>query len=138
MSGTAVIYWSGSGNTEAAARLVAKGAGAEVCLHVEDASLDAIEGASVVAFGCPALGDEWIDETQLAPFIESAKDALAGKRVALFGSYGWGGGEWLAKWRASLISSGIDVMEETLAVKEAPDDKTSRECEAFGSRIAAS
>lgn len=136
MSSVAVLYWSGSGNTEAIARAVAQGARAEVCKHIADASLDDIKSASVVAIGCPALGDEWIDETQVAPFIDSAREVLAEKRVALFGSYGWGNGEWLKKWRDSLVGSGLDVLEDALAIREAPDASSTAECTAFGERIA--
>ena len=96
---TAVIYWSGTGNTEAMARAVAEGmtaAGAEVVLltpaEVAPGDLNAY---AAIAFGCPAMGAEVLEETEFQPMFDACKRSLGGKRVALFGSYGWGDGEWM-------------------------------------------
>lgn len=131
----AVIYWSGSGNTEKMASLIAEGAGAE-CRHVAGVSPDDLSDFSVVALGSPALGDEGIEETEMAPFIASASDVLKGKKIALFGSYGWGGGEFAARWRDRLTESGLEVIGDVLAVKESPEGEDAKKCIAFGKTLA--
>ena len=60
MSKIAVVYWSGTGNTEAMANLVAEGAtsaGAEAeVISCADFSADKATGYDAFAFGCPAMG----------------------------------------------------------------------------------
>lgn len=130
-----IIYWSGSGNTEKIANLIAEGAGAE-CACVADISPGDISDCLSVALGSPALGDEGIEETEMGAFISSVSTALKGKKIALFGSYGWGGGEFLRQWRERLTSEGFDVMEELLAVKESPEGEAAEKCLAFGKMLA--
>ena len=103
MGKIAVVYWSGTGNTEAMASAVADGAksaGAETVMLTAaefDASMmDAFNG---IAFGCPAMGAEELEEGEFAPMFESCETKLSGKKIALFGSYGWGDGEWMRNWR---------------------------------------
>ena len=95
MSKAAIVYWSATGNTEAMARAIAEGgkeAGAEVTLQsVSDVDAAALLSADLLAFGCPAMGDEVLEESEFEPFFAGIEDRRAGKRVALFGSYGWGG-----------------------------------------------
>ena len=102
MKKTAVIYWSGTGNTEAMANAVAegmKGAGAEVSLLSADAvSAADLAGLDAVALGCPAMGSEVLEEDVFEPMFSSCKKQFVGKSAALFGSYGWGDGEWMRTW----------------------------------------
>ncbi|MDL2263534.1 flavodoxin domain-containing protein [Synergistaceae bacterium OttesenSCG-928-I11] len=135
MSNIVVLYWSGSGNTEKMAQLIAEGASA-TCKHVADATPDELHDVSLVTFGSPALGDEGIDETELAPFIASANAALQDKTIALFGSYGWGNGEWLRLWGEELSKSGCRVLPDRLAIREAPEGDDVAKCIDFGRALA--
>lgn len=102
MSKINIIYWSGTGNTEAMANAVAEGAkkeGAEVkVIEVGNASIDDVTGVDKVAFGCPAMGSEELEEGEMRPFMDEADDVLSGKKVAIFGSYEWAEGEWMKTW----------------------------------------
>ena len=102
MKKTAVIYWSGTGNTEAMANAVAEGlrsAGADAALLTADAvDASALAELDAVALGCPAMGAETLEEDVFEPMFSACKKTLAGKKVALFGSYGWGDGEWMRTW----------------------------------------
>lgn len=101
---TAVIYWSGTGNTEAMAKAVAEGAGAELFdLSEFSGSIDDYEA---IAFGCPAMGAEELEEGEFEPFFSGIESKLSGKKVALFGSYGWGDGEWMRNWEDRVRSDG--------------------------------
>ena len=99
MDKTAIIYWSGTGNTEAMAKAIASGmqeSGAEVdVLNVIDANTSVADSYTKLAFGCPSMGDEVLEEGEFEPFFSSVESALGGKKVALFGSYGWGDGQWM-------------------------------------------
>ena len=103
---TAVVYWSGTGNTEAMARAVAEGmtaAGAEaVLLTPAEVAPGDLNAYAAIAFGCPAMGAEVLEETEFQPMFDACKRSLGGKRVALFGSYGWGDGEWMRTWGRGL------------------------------------
>ncbi len=131
----AVIYWSGTGNTEAMAEAVAQGAGAELfgvsAFSGEAADYDAL------ALGCPAMGAENLEESEFEPFFEGIESKLSGKRVALFGSYGWGDGEWMRQWEERVRKSGaVLVNDKGLIVNEAPDDAALAECKALGAALA--
>ena len=110
MKKTAVIYWSGTGNTEAMASAVAEGmrqAGAECSvLTSADVTADTVAALEAVALGCPAMGAEELEETEFAPMFDAVKSALAGKSVGLFGSYGWGDGEWMRSWEEDCLAAG--------------------------------
>ncbi len=132
---TAVIYWSGSGNTEAMAKAVAEGAGAEL-FNVSDFSGDVAE-YDRLAFGCPAMGAENLEESEFEPFFAENEDKLSGKKVALFGSYGWGDGEWMREWAERVKNDGaVLVNDEGLIVNEAPDDAALADCKALGAKLA--
>lgn len=136
-----IIYWSGTGNTEAMASLISEGAkekGADVALlNVAEASNDDIADADIVALGSPAMGDEVIEESEMEPFIESAADVLKGKKVALFGSYGWGSGQWMEDWTQKMEQDyGADVINDGLIVNEAPEGEAEEECRDFGRDLA--
>ena len=96
MSKVAVVYWSSTGNTEAMANAVADGIrekGGEAVLHTcEDFDGSKVAEYDAIAFGCPAMGDEVLEDTEFEPMFDGCKDALKGKNIALFGSYGWGRG----------------------------------------------
>ena len=131
----AVIYWSGTGNTEAMASAVAEGAGAEL-YSVSQFSGDVSE-YDRLAFGCPAMGAENLEEGEFEPFFEGIESKLSGKKVALFGSYGWGDGEWMREWAERVRNDGaVLVNDEGLIVNETPDDAALADCKALGAKLA--
>ena len=118
---TAVIYWSGTGNTEALAKAAAEGANAEL-FAVSDFSGNAAD-YEAFAFGCPAMGAEVLEEDEFEPFFTDIESSLSGKKVLLFGSYGWGDGEWMRNWCERTKAAGAElVAEEGFIVNEAPSD----------------
>lgn len=135
MKKVAVVYWSGTGNTEAMAQAIAegaKGAGAEVdLLGPGEFSASAAADYGSVAFGCPAMGAEELEEMEFAPMWEDVKNALGGKTVVLFGSYGWGDGEWMRSWEES--AGGVD---ETYICQEHPGPAEEEACRALGVKLA--
>lgn len=131
---TAVIYWSGTGNTEAMAKAVAEGAGAEL-FSVSAFSGD-VADYDAVAFGCPAMGAENLEEGEFEPFFEGIEIKLSGKKVALFGSYGWGDGEWMRTWEEDCASAGIRLAADSVTCCEAPDDEALSACLALGKKLA--
>ena len=139
MKKAAVIYWSGTGNTEAMANAVAegmKGAGAEVSLLSADAvSAADLAGLDAVALGCPAMGSEVLEDMEFEPMFDGCKSSLKGKRVALFGSYGWGGGEWMHNWERDCRSSGIQLACDSVICNEAPDGAALAACQALGKAL---
>ena len=130
----AVIYWSGTGNTEAMASAVAGGAGAEL-YSVSQFSGDVSE-YDRLAFGCPAMGAENLEEGEFEPFFEGIESKLSGKKVALFGSYGWGDGEWMRTWEEDCASAGIRLAADSVTCCEAPDDEALSACQALGKKLA--
>ena len=118
---TAVIYWSGTGNTEAMAKAVAEGANAEL-FTVSEFSGN-IADYDVIAFGCPAMGAEVLEEDTFEPFFANIEGSLSGKKVLLFGSYGWGDGEWMRNWYDRTEAAGAELIgDEGVIVNEAPSD----------------
>lgn len=135
-----IVYWSGTGNTEAMANLIGEGAkeaGANVSVKTTaEASLDDIKNADVVALGCPSMGDEVLEECEFQPFMDSAMADLKGKKVAIFGSYGWGDGRWIREWHENLTSNGCILLNEGLMVNGAPAGDGEAECKELGKTIA--
>ncbi len=134
----AVVYWSGTGNTEAMAMAVANGAkqkGADVKLS-QCSSFNAsdVQLYDAFAFGCPAMGAEELEDSEFIPMFDACKSQLSGKPVVLFGSYGWGDGEWMRTWEEDCISNGIKVVGSYIC-NEAPDDSANAECEALGAKL---
>ena len=118
---TAVIYWSGTGNTEAMAKAVAEGANAEL-FTVSEFSGN-VADYDALAFGCPAMGAEVLEEDEFDPFFTKIETSLTGKKVLLFGSYGWGDGEWMRNWYDRTKAVGAELIgEEGFMVNEAPSD----------------
>ncbi len=130
-----IIYWSGTGNTEEMAKYIKEGAesaGASVTLkNVSDASIDDIN-CDVLALGCPSMGAEVLEEEEFEPFIASIEGSVSGKKLALFGSYGWGDGEWMRDFDERMKNAGAVLVCESLIVNEAPEGD---ECKAFGAKL---
>ena len=140
MSKVAVVYWSQTGNTEAMANAVADGAkekGAEVALMTSaDFSADDVANYDAIAFGCPAMGAEVLEEDEFQPLWDACKANLSGKKIVLFGSYGWGDGEWMRNWEEEAKGAGAVLAADCLTVNEAPDDDAVANCKALGAAIA--
>lgn len=132
---TAVIYWSGTGNTESMAVAVADGAEAEL-FNVSDFSGN-IADYDAIAFGCPAMGAEVLEEEVFEPFFTAIESELNGKKVALFGSYGWGDGEWMRNWEDRVKDDGAVLLnDEGLIANEFPSDEDLDKCKALGKMLA--
>lgn len=135
----AVVFWTGTGNTEAMANAVAEGAaaaGAEArAVSVADFSAGDVAAFDALAFGCPAMGAEELESDEFEPVWEACKPALAGRPVALFGSYGWGGGEWMDAWKGDAEAADLTVVDALIA-NEAPDDEAVEACQALGRALA--
>ena len=131
---TAVIFWSGTGNTEAMAQAVAESAGAEL-FSVSDFSGN-IEDYDAIAFGCPAMGAEVLEENEFEPFFANIENKLNGKKIALFGSYDWGDGEWMRNWEDRVKSDGaVIVGGEGLIANNTPTDDDLAKCAEFGKML---
>ena len=134
----AVIYWSGTGNTEKMAQAVLeglKGAGAEAQLLTPDQVDTSLAGLDIVALGCPAMGAEVLEENEFEPMFQNIKGNLAGKKVAIFGSYGWGDGEWMRNWEQECKAAGVNLVSEGLMANNEPDDAALAECKALGAKL---
>ena len=140
MKKTAVIYWSGTGNTEAMANAVAEGmknAGADVSVIAADAvNPSEVSQYDAIAFGCPAMGSEVLEEFVFEPMFNEVKGKLSGKKAALFGSYGWGDGEWMRNWESDCQSAGITLACESVTCCETPGDAELEACRALGAELA--
>ena len=136
-----VVYWSGTGNTQAMAEAVAEGivsAGAEAnVMEVGNADAAVVAAADAFALGCPSMGAEQLEETEMEPFVETLEPFVSGKTVLLFGSYGWGDGEWMRGWAERMKAVGaVLIREEGIIANEAPDDNALEECRMAGRELA--
>ncbi len=137
MSKTAVIYWSGTGNTEAMAKAVQKGAGLGAQLFaVSDFDASKVDAFDAFALGCPAMGSEALEDGEFEPLFNEIKGQLAGKKVGLFGSYGWGDGEWMRTWEDDCADAGITLAAESVICNDAPDDDALEACRSLGETLA--
>ena len=141
MSKVAVVYWSGTGNTEAMAMAVAEGAkgkGAEVSvITAAEFSPEQVGEYSAIAFGCPSMGSEQLEESEFEPMFSDLEGSLNGKKIALFGSYGWGDGQWMRDWVERAQGDGAQVFGgEGLICNEAPDDDVQAACRKLGADLA--
>lgn len=140
MSKVAVVYWSGTGNTEAMAAFVAEGAkgkGADaVLLTSSEFDVSMMDSYDAVAFGCPSMGSEQLEESEFEPMFTSCEAKLGGKKIALFGSYGWGDGEWMRNWEETCQSDGAVLVCESVICNHAPDDEAAENCKALGAALA--
>ena len=142
MSKITVAYWSGTGNTEAMAEAVGEGikaAGKECAVvSVSDISASDLEGETSFALGCPAMGAEVLEEGEMEPFVTEVEGFAAGKTIGLFGSYGWGDGQWMRDWVERMEAAGARVLNgEGLICQEVPNDDAIAECKALGKQLAA-
>ena len=142
MRKVAVVYWSGTGNTEAMAAAVAEGIrekGAEAALFTAaefDASM--VDNFDAIAFGCPSMGAEQLEESEFEPMFSACEPKLQGKKIALFGSYGWGDGQWMRDWCERAKGDGAVLFsEEGLICNEAPDEDAQEACRKLGASLAA-
>ncbi|MEF2884292.1 MAG: flavodoxin [Ruminococcus sp.] len=139
MSNIAIVFWSGTGNTEAMADAVKAGAqeaGAEVSVfNASDFSADMVADFDAIAFGCPAMGDEVLEEDEFQPMFDAVLPALNGKKVALFGSYGWGDGQWMRDWQESCQNAGVSLACECVIANDAPDDEAVVACKNLGAAL---
>ena len=141
MSKIAVVYWSGTGNTEAMANEVAEGAkaaGAEVdVLTASEFGADKMDAYDAVAFGCPAMGAEELEDCEFEPMFSDCEGKLGGKKIALFGSYGWGDGEWMRDWADRMKNAGAQLIrEEGIIANDAPEDDVLEELKEAGKELA--
>lgn len=139
MSKIAVVYWSGTGNTETMAQAVAEGIqekGAEVVMFTADAfSASMISEYNAIAFGCPAMGAEVLEEDEFEPMFSSCESELKDKKIALFGSYGWGDGEWMRTWEDVCDSYSAVRACDSVICNEAPDEDTIESCKQLGASL---
>ena len=135
----AIIYWSGTGNTETMAQNVKKGVenagGNAELFSVSSFDTGNINNYSKLALGCPAMGDEVLEESEFQPFYDSIKSSLSDKKVALFGSYDWGDGEWMRTWQEDVSSLGASLVKDGLIVNLSPDDNAINECVNLGEAL---
>ena len=140
MSKVAIVYWSGTGNTEMMAAKVAEGAkeaGAQVTsFTAAEFSAEMMDDFDAVAFGCPSMGSEQLEETEFEPMFNACEAKLGGKKIALFGSYGWGDGEWMRTWEEPCLSDGAVLACDSVICNEAPDDEADDACLALGKALA--
>ena len=140
MAKAAIVYWSGTGNTEAMANSVLEGAsaaGLEAALFTaSEFDTDTVGDYDAIAFGCPSMGVEELEESEFDPMFTACEAALNGKKIALFGSYGWGDGEWMRNWTERCQAAGAVLACEPVITNDAPDDDAKAECEALGKALA--
>ena len=138
MSKVAIVFWSATGNTETMANCIAEGAGANAtiipCSEMNAAKLAEFDA---VAFGCPAMGAEQLEESEFEPMFSDLEGSLNGKKVAMFGSYGWGDGQWMRDWEARMSGAGATIVGgEGVICQEAPDADAIEQCKALGKALA--
>ena len=136
-----VVYWSQTGNTEAMAEAVARGIRSEgkesAVVEVGSISPEELKEEAVFALGCPAMGAEVLEEAEMEPFVETLEAFVKGKTVGLFGSYGWGDGEWMRDWEARMQQAGANVIGgEGVICQETPDQEALEKCEELGKNLA--
>ena len=132
-----VVYWSQTGNTEAMAQAVAQGieeAGKKAKLaEVSAVSATDLKDVKAFALGCPAMGAEVLEEDEMEPFVAEVEGFAAGKTVGLFGSYGWGDGQWMRDWEERMKAAGAEVAcGEGVITQETPDDDALAKCKELG------
>lgn len=134
-----IIYWSSTGNTEKMAELIAEGAkeaGAEVTVkNVSGAVIDDVVEADIAVLGCPSMGAEVLEESEFEPFNDSILDKVSGKKLALFGSYDWGDGEWMRNWESQMKEAGANVFVEPLINNLTPEGDEEEKCRSFGKSL---
>jgi flavodoxin short chain len=140
MANVLVVYWSGTGNTEIMAEKIKEGlenAGETVDFRTVD-QVDPSEIANFdkIAFGCPSMGVETLEEDEFDPFFTDVEGSLSGKKVALFGSYGWGEGEWMEAWTERTLATGALLYDKGLMINSTPSSEEEDTCFQFGEGFA--
>lgn len=140
MKKVAIVFWSGTGNTETMANAVAEGAknaDAEITLiQAADFGPERVAEFDAIAFGCPAMGAEVLEEDEFQPMFDACGEHLRDKTIALFGSYGWGDGEWMENWEQDCRAKGAVLACDSVTCQEAPDDEGENACKALGAALA--
>ena len=140
MSKISVVFWTQGGNTESMANAVVEGikeAGKEAeAVFVSDMNIDELKGEGVFALGCPAMGAEVLEESEMEPFVADVEGFASGKKIGLFGSYGWGDGEWMRNWEEDCKEAGANLVCESVICQEEPDDDAVENCKALGKALA--
>ena len=140
MSKVAVVFWSGTGNTQTMADAVvegAQGAGAEVTvLGASEFTAADVASYDAIAFGCPAMGAEQLEESEFEPMFADVEGSLSGKKIGLFGSYGWGDGTWMNDWSDRVREDGADLVADGVIANNEPDDDALEACKALGAALA--
>lgn len=140
MSKVSIVYWSGTGNTQKMAEAVAEGvkeAGAEADLKfVSAATVDELAAEPAFALGCPSMGAEELEDAEMEPFMAELESKISGKKIALFGSYGWGDGQWMRDWEERMNAAGATVVNgEGVIAHEAPDAEALEACRSLGKAL---
>ena len=139
MSKVAVVYWSGTGNTEMMAAQVKKGAeeaGAEVTMFTAaEFGPEKIDDFDAIAFGCPSMGAEVLEESEFDPMFTACEGKLGGKKIALFGSYGWGDGQWMRDWEERCNGAGVTFATDYVIVNETTDADGDAACQELGKAL---
>lgn len=139
MSKVAIVYWSGTGNTETMANLIAEGVrsnGSDAVVYQSaDFTTKNVNEYNHIAFGCPSMGAEVLEEVEFQPMFDEVKGMLAGKKIALFGSYGWGDGEWMRNWASEIDSLGAQLIGEQVIISGAPDQECELKCKELGVQL---
>ena len=140
MKKVAIVYWSGTGNTEEMARLVGQGAetaGAETQMMTSaQFGVDQLDQWDAVAFGCPSMGDEQLEESEFEPMFSACLPGLKDKKIGLFGSYGWGDGAWMRSWEEDCRAAGANLVGPGVICEQAPDEEASEACRQLGGTLA--
>ena len=140
MSKVAIVYWSGTGNTEQMAQQVQAGAESasaeDVLLSSEELTDENIEEFAAEPIGCPSMGTEQLEESEFDPMFQDCRAKLAGKKIGLFGSYGWGDGQWMRDWEEMCKEDGAVLAAEPVICQDAPDDAAAEDCQALGKALA--
>lgn len=140
MANVLIVYWSGTGNTEKMAELIAEGAtsaGAAVTKKtVSEASPSEVQEYDVVVMGSPSMGAEVLEESEMEPFVEEVQGSLSGRKVGLFGSYDWGDGEWMRNWQERMQGNGAQLIADGLIVNLTPEGDDEEACRELGKKAA--
>ncbi|MBQ3551990.1 MAG: flavodoxin [Clostridia bacterium] len=134
MTKTAVVYWSGTGNTELMAQKVAEGAQASI-FTASEFNAKMMDEFDAIAFGCPSMGAEQLEESEFEPMFNECAHKLSGKKIVLFGSYGWGDGEWMRTWEDMCRAKGAVMVTDSFICNEAPDTDAQEMCVQLGKAL---
>ena len=134
MNKVCVVYWSATGHTEAMAQAVAESSQGKLFTAAEFGP-DQAKEYDAIAMGCPAMGAEVLEEEEFQPMFDAVKPVLAGKKVALFGSYGWGDGEWMRNWEEECLGAGATLACDSVICQDDPDEDALAACRALGEAL---